>query len=221
MSVEEISKIWSALQSQYRPTAVYKVTVVLVESQSSVRPTLPVRARNLKVIPFERPVIDSLQSQENNAAPIVRDQPILAGYNLVIDGQRLRGATTRVRIDTLEIVPNDTDVTAGRIVIALAATLQPGLHSVQVTHPVDFRDRAYVRSSSCIESNVAAFVLSPEITTRLRSPPRAILPSRSPSIRRSVRAQRATLLVGNGSIFIPARRRLVPLPQRRSIFRFE
>ena len=72
MSVEEISKIWSALQSQYRPTAVYKATVVLVESQSSVRPN-PTRlhARNLKVIPFERPVIDLLQSQENNAAQIV------------------------------------------------------------------------------------------------------------------------------------------------------
>jgi hypothetical protein len=94
MSVEEISKIWSALQSQYRPTAVYKASVVLVESERSFRPTLPVRARNLKVIPFERPVIDLLQSQENNAAPIIPDQPILAGYSLVIDGQKLRGAIT-------------------------------------------------------------------------------------------------------------------------------
>jgi len=41
VGLKKISKIWSALQSQYRPTAVYKVTVVLVESQSSVRPTLP------------------------------------------------------------------------------------------------------------------------------------------------------------------------------------
>ncbi len=139
MSVEEISKIWSALQSQYRPTAVYKASVVLIESQKSVRPTLPVRARNLVVIPFEHPVIDFLQSQENDDGdPIVADQPILAGYNLVIDGQRLRGETTRVVIDALEILPTDDRVTAGRIIIALPATLQPGLHSVQVTHPVDF-----------------------------------------------------------------------------------
>ena len=58
MSVEEISKIWSALQSQYRPTAVYKVSVVLIESKKSVRPTLPVRARKLLVVPIEQPVID-------------------------------------------------------------------------------------------------------------------------------------------------------------------
>jgi len=54
MSVEEISKIWSALQSQYRPTAVYKASVVLIESKKSVRPTLPVRARSL-LIPLARP----------------------------------------------------------------------------------------------------------------------------------------------------------------------
>jgi hypothetical protein len=196
MSVEEISKIWSALQSQYRPTAVYKATVVLVESQSSVRPTLPVRARNLKVIPFERPVIDLLQSQENNAAPIVRDQPILVGYNLVIDGQRLRGATTRIRIDALEIVPNDTDVTAGRIVIALPATLQPGLHSVQVTHPVDFE-------------------------TWLRSPPRAILPSHSPSIRRSAALNARHCSSAAARFPFQRVRRRVPLLPRRSIFQFQ
>jgi hypothetical protein len=205
MSVEEISKIWSALQSQYRPTAVYKATVVLVESQSSVRPTLPVRARNLKVIPFERPVIDLLQSQENNVAPIVRDQPILAGYNLVIDGQRLRGVTTRIRIDALEILPNDTDVTAGRIVIVLPATLQPGLHSVQVTHPVDFETGLTSDPHRGIESNVAAFVLSPEITT-----PAPIAAARNTTLTLTIdppvgRAQRATLLVGSGTISIPAR----------------
>jgi hypothetical protein len=206
MSVEEISKIWSALQSQYRPTAVYKATVVLVESQRSVRPTLPVRARNLKVIPFERPVIDLLQSQENNAAPIVRDQPILAGYNLVIDGQRLRGDATRVRIDALEIVPSDPDVTAGRIVIALPATLQPGLHSVQVAQPVNFAkegDPPQMRRG--VESNVAAFVLSPEITT-----PAPIAAARNTTLTLTIdppvgRAQRATLLVGSGTISIPAR----------------
>ena len=99
MSVEEISKIWSALQSQYRPTAVYKASVVLIESKKSTRPTLPVRARQLLVVPIEQPVIDLLQSQETAGAEIVADQPILAGYNLVIDGQRLRGETTRVLID--------------------------------------------------------------------------------------------------------------------------
>jgi hypothetical protein len=205
MSVEEISKIWSALQSQYRPTAVYKASVVLVESQRSIRPTLPVRTRNLKVIPFERPVIEFLQSQENNAAPIVLDEPILAGYNLVVDGQRLRGATTRVLIDALEIVPNDADVTETRIVLALPATLQPGLHSVQVSHFIDFETGLTSDPHRGVESNVAAFVLSPQITTAA-----PIAAARNTILTLTIdppvgRAQRAALLVGSGTIFIRAR----------------
>jgi hypothetical protein len=204
MSVEEISKIWSALQSQYRPTAVYKASVVLIQSKKSFRPALPVRARNLKVIPFEHPVIDLLQSQENNVAPIMPDQPILAGYNLVIDGRRLRGDMTRVIIDALEIVPNADDVTATRIVIALPATLQPGLHAVQVAHRIAFNPDDPTDTRRGVESNVAAFVLVPEI---VGSPATAALGS-TPSLTISPAVgpnQRAVVLVGRGTIPIPAR----------------
>src|SRR5438874_2577382 len=71
MSVEELSKIWSALLTQYRPTAVYKASVVLIESEKSVKPTLPVRARNILVLPFEHPSIELLQSQAAEGDPIV------------------------------------------------------------------------------------------------------------------------------------------------------
>jgi hypothetical protein len=166
---------------------------------------LPVRARNLKVIPFERPVIDLLQSQENNAADVVPDQPILAGYNLVIDGEKLRGDITHVLIDGNEIVPNDDDITAARIVIALPATLRPGLHSVQVSHPVDFETDFPSEPHRGLESNVAAFILSPRITT-----PAPIAAARNTTLTLTInppvgRAQRAALLVGSSTINIPAR----------------
>jgi len=205
MSVEEISKIWAALQSQYRPTAVYKASVVLIESKKSVRPTLPVQVRNLAVLSFEHPVIDLLQSQENDGAAIVENQPILAGYNLVIDGQRLRGDATRVLIDEEEIVPDDDRVTAERIIVALPGTLQPGLHSVQVAHPVDFGTGFPSEPHRGFETNVAAFVLAPRITTPspVNIAPNGVLslgitPPVGP-------AQRATLLVGASTISIAAR----------------
>jgi hypothetical protein len=43
--------------------------------------------------------------------------------------------------------------------------LQPGLHSVQVTHPVDFETGFPSEPHRGVESNVAAFILSPQITT--------------------------------------------------------
>ncbi len=206
MSVEEISKIWSALQSQYRPTAVYKASVVLIESRQSVRPTLPVRTRQLLVIPTEQPRIDLLQSQANAGADIVPDQVILAGYNLVIDGQRLRGAQTHVLIDDQELVPNDAAISATRIVVTLPPNLQPGLHAVRVVHrllfdpenfPDDFRPG--------VESNVAAFVLAPRITT-----PAPIAANLGSTLTLAIdppvgRAQRAALLAGTGTVAIPAR----------------
>lgn len=210
MSVEETSKIWSALHTQYRPTAVYKVSVVLIESARSVRPTLPVRVRNIAVIPFQQPTIDLIQSQSADLAPIVASQPILAGYNLVIDGRQLRGGTTRVLIDgSVEIIPADDRATAARIVVPLPAALQPGLHSVQVVHRVDFGSGTPAEPHRGVESNVAAFVLAPQIVA---SPPNATL---SGTLQLTVnpqvgRAQRVALLVGggdgkSGTISLPAR----------------
>ncbi len=45
LSVEEISKIWGALQSQYRTTAAYHVSVVLIEAAQPARNPLPVLTR--------------------------------------------------------------------------------------------------------------------------------------------------------------------------------
>ncbi len=205
MSVEELSKIWSALLTQYRPTAVYKASVVLIESEKSVKPTLPVRVRNFAVEPFLRPVIDLLQSQSAAAAPIVEKQPILAGYNLVIDGQQLRTETTRVRIDDeTEIIPDDDKISGTRIIIPLPAGLQPGLHSVQVVQLTNFGTADDPINRRGVESNVAAFVLSPRIVT---SPPSA---AREGNLALKIdpavgSAQRVTFLVGSGSIPVPAR----------------
>jgi hypothetical protein len=166
---------------------------------------LPVRARNLAVVPFEQPVIDLLQSQVADGDPILADQAILAGFNLVIDGQRLRGDTTRVLIDEAEIIPADDHLSATRIIVPLPAALQPGLHSVQVVHRVDFGTGFPSDPHRGVESNVAAFVLAPQITT-----PAPIAAPRNTTLTLSIsppvgRAQRAALLAGSGTISIPAR----------------
>ena len=52
-SSEEMSKLWSALQAHYRPTAAYQASVVLIESRQSRRSPLPV----LTVGPHDRGVV--------------------------------------------------------------------------------------------------------------------------------------------------------------------
>ncbi|KXK07638.1 MAG: hypothetical protein UZ03_NOB001000181, partial [Nitrospira sp. OLB3] len=45
LSSEEMSKLWTAVQSHYRPTAAYVATVVLIELAKPTKPTLPVLSR--------------------------------------------------------------------------------------------------------------------------------------------------------------------------------
>lgn len=45
MGTDEISKLWSALQSHYRPSAAYQISVVLIEGSNPSRRALPVLSR--------------------------------------------------------------------------------------------------------------------------------------------------------------------------------
>ena len=58
MDSEEISRLWTAFQSHYRPSAAYVASVVLIESDRPVRPTLPVLRSNLAVATLRHPIID-------------------------------------------------------------------------------------------------------------------------------------------------------------------
>src|SRR5262249_36485755 len=63
LNTEEISRMWTAFQSHYRPNAAYHVSVVLIESRRSTKSALPVRARAVYVVPFNQPVIEQIKSQ--------------------------------------------------------------------------------------------------------------------------------------------------------------
>lgn len=45
MATEEMSKLWSAMQAHYRPSATYSISVVLIEADKTTRTALPVLTR--------------------------------------------------------------------------------------------------------------------------------------------------------------------------------
>ena len=162
MSIEETSKLWSAIQSHYRPTAAYQASVVLIESRRSARSALPVALdrRGIYVVPFSHPTIDRVVSAEGDLAPIA------VGTTLEIRGRDLRGNPTIVDLDGTEVAAPAEDVAPDRIRVPLTSPLPAGTYAgvkaVQVVHrlpmgepPTDHRG---------FESNVGAFVLRPTIT---------------------------------------------------------
>ena len=54
MNPEEMSRLWSALQARYRPTAAFQVSVVLIEPQAPAISPLPVLTRGRRIPGSER-----------------------------------------------------------------------------------------------------------------------------------------------------------------------
>jgi hypothetical protein len=163
LNTEEVSKMWAAFQAKYRPTAAYHVSVVLIESRGATRSALPVRQRNVYIVPFSQLVIERILSQQQTGDPILpeSDQPILAGYNLVIAGRGLRGDDTMVNVGGIAVAPAAADVSETQIVIPLPASLQAGVQGAQVIHRLQIGEPPAPHRG--VESNLAPFVLRPQI----------------------------------------------------------
>ncbi len=193
MSTEEISKLWSAFQTNYRPTATYLVSVVLIESQQPTRKALPVRDRRLLVMPFKRPMIEA-----------IIPQILEPGETLTIQGRNLKAEILRVRFGAETLVtPAPADVTDTQIQVSLPAGLQAGVNTLQVVHLLDFGTGNPSEPHRGFESNVVAFILAPDITTPLPiSVARGdiLTLSVSPAIARN---QRVALLLGDQVIILP------------------
>jgi len=164
LSIEDMSKLWAAFATKYRPTAAYKATVVLIESQKSTKPGLPVKERNIYVIPLEQLVIESILSQSALNMAAVEDQKILNTYRLVVRGQNLTHNQAQIMIDGVEISAG-----AGNLItddaqasFNLPVGLRAGLHEVRIAHPVLMGSPPVLHKG--VTSNAATFVLSPRLS---------------------------------------------------------
>ena len=153
LSLEELSKLWSIFfQTPYALSVAYRASVVFIEEELTPATPLPVRERKLFVVPFQQPFIEE-----------VDPQIIASGATLTIAGQNLRGDVTKLKFGASLAAP--ATVTADKITVALPATLQPGVRTVQVIHDFDFQTGLGNEPHRGFESNVAPFILQPKIMT--------------------------------------------------------
>jgi hypothetical protein len=156
LSLEELSKLWSVyFQTPYSLSVAYLATVVLIESEESARAALPVRTRNLYVVPFRQIVVDQVRSAEGSEVPIVQ------GSTIVIEGRKLRGEKTEVHIGDSISEPVAEDIGDTEIRLALPAGLRAGVLGLQVVHPRLMGTPPVAHRG--VESNLAPFVLHPLI----------------------------------------------------------
>jgi Pvc16 N-terminal domain/IPT/TIG domain len=156
LSLEELSKLWSIFfQTPYALSAAYRASMVFIEEELTAVTPLPVRERQVFVVPFQQPFIE-------NVDPKI----IGSGATLTLLGQNLRGDVTKIKFGDTLATP--ATVNNQQITVALPPTLQPGVRTAQVIHDFDFRTGIPGNEPHRgFESNVAPFILQPTITTAM------------------------------------------------------
>lgn len=205
MSVDELSKLWSGFQTQYRLAAAYELSVVLIESSRPATTPLPVLTIGLNnagvavqpnlLPPF--PTLDGLSLPNSRPAAILGDLLTFTGHHLQGDAVALR--FSHVHLPDPITLPALVGATDKQIQVQLPnapANWPPGVYTAMaVISQAGQPDKT---------TNDFAFILAPRILTIAPNPaPRngngdvTLTITCSPQIRP---AQRVSLLLGSREV---------------------
>jgi hypothetical protein len=142
LTIEEISKLWAAFQIQYRVTAAYEASAVLIDNTSPSPSPLPVLRRgrtdpegpNAQAAPgpLLRAALADLGGAEQRLALPLRagDRVLLLGERLGGDGATIRFRSPRVP-EPISVVASP-ESTPARVVVELPAALPAGFATAAV-----------------------------------------------------------------------------------------
>jgi len=152
LNLEELSKLWSVFsETPYRVSVGYKASVVLIDGRDESHAALPVRDRNVVVMPFLRPHIESVSPQF-----ATMNEPFF------VRGQNLKGQAVSLLFGSLTpLIPPGGKIKNNEISVNLPAGLRAGVNTVRVVHSVVLPTGPH----KIIESNTAAFMLRPLFST--------------------------------------------------------
>jgi Pvc16 N-terminal domain/IPT/TIG domain len=194
LTTEEIYRLWTAFQTNYRPTTSYQVSVVVIQDTQAFTSNLPVQKRTVLALPLQTPVIDA-----------VTPSGIAAGQLLTITGSNFLGNSST---DTLVCFDSDPgiapDVVQGNFIrITIPASLIAGTRTVRVLRNVTFPKSTVPHPG--FSSSAAPFQLVP--TLQGASPFAATVGAPftvtlSPAVGST---QQATLFIGDNAIPVDER----------------
>ena len=126
MNTEDISKLWTAFQSTYRPTAAYRASVVLIQADQPTQTPLPVLTRGPAdagpvvtpglIPPY--PTFTECILQANQTAARLGESLRLRGHHLQGTGHALTFIHQRLGLDR-ELQPLAEDITSKEIRVSL------------------------------------------------------------------------------------------------------
>lgn len=175
LSVEDLSKLWTGFATNYRVSAGFEVSVVLIESQRGARTPLPVltRGKDDSGVSAQADLVSPFPTLLEVRLPDERQPSIRLGEKLVLRGHHLSGSSLTARFNHPRFtVPIDiavpavttdaeTDVTVSLPDDAVArSTWLAGFYTVSlfVSRPADPSNKTRL-------TNELAFSLAPKLLT--------------------------------------------------------
>jgi len=206
LPMDEMSKLWTALQTNYRVSAGYEVSVVLIDSKTPARSALPVLKRGKlgrgpEVIPGALPALESLRYPRSQQAAQLGEDIAIVGTHLSLADTTVR--LTTPRLDTPIVLTPTLGDRPGELKIhvptlaedaTVMSTWAAGLYTLAVVvQPQDMRARV---------SNEIPFALAPSIAiTTLPAPAvPGTVKITAMSTPRIAAGQRVLLIVGDQQV---------------------
>lgn len=189
ISLEDLSKVWTALTRPYRLSTAYTVSVVQIESRRIRTLAAPVLTRRIHLAVSKRPQIADVYRTPVLPGEPIGDIRVRVLQELTIDGENFRAARTWVKLGDLEpigiqpafdrqiriVIPDDTypadfDHPLPRPIPA-ADRLRPGPRTVEVQtlKPTEVVEGGLDKGIVVMDdrrqsSNQCVFLLVPEIS---------------------------------------------------------
>ncbi len=170
ISLEDLSKVWTALTLPYRLSAAYDVSVVQIEGQRRRHfPKLvgepPLAGPRVHGITLPGPHIDEvriIKAGDPDAKEWTQPYARL-GDTLVVKGTSLAGDGVRVLLGSVDATDQITDLTSSRIDLTVPddVALQPGACPIRVARDLRIGDPPEWRRG--FKSNATVFVLVPRV----------------------------------------------------------
>jgi hypothetical protein len=165
VTLDDLTKLWTALERRFRPSAAYTVSVVQIESRLPRRFPRPVgeppaAGPRVFVVPLRTPEIREIRVRRFDDPQAV-DRPYAyarVGDTLVLLGQGFTGTVITVEIGGVAVAPAAATPDRLEVVVPDDPRLQPGAQLVAVVLGVQGLPQAGLRSSH------AVFMLVPSVT---------------------------------------------------------
>ena len=215
MNTEEMSKLWSALQAHYRPTASYQATVVLIEATRPARAPLPVLTRGPAITsavdpskkietgvvvqatldsPF--PEIDDIELPASQIVAHLGDNVTLKGNNLDGSNHALLLSLPRLGIERSVTPASSADAHAVAFALPNLPVDYPAgtyLIALQVLRPGETTPRSSAQSALRIAPQLTSLTSPPQVFVRDGGGTATIALTCTPQVRPT---QRVSLLLG-------------------------